>query len=125
MHVIEQGKPQPSEIPGIRHVTWAGHGDGLSQLSVWRQTLAPAAATPPHRHDCDEVLLCHAGRGEVHSEDQVQSFGPDSTVILPAGKFHQLFNVGTAPLEITGILAQTPVKAYLPDDEVLELPWRS
>jgi quercetin dioxygenase-like cupin family protein len=52
---------------------------------VWRQTLAPGAATPPHRHDCDEVVLCLSGWGEVHSDGAVQRFGADCTVVLPRG----------------------------------------
>ena len=47
MHVIEQTRPVPAPIPGIAHATWAGQADGLSQISLWRQTVAPGAATPP------------------------------------------------------------------------------
>ncbi|WP_425259311.1 cupin domain-containing protein [Rubrivivax sp. RP6-9] len=125
MHVIEQQRPQATPIPGVEHATWAGRADGLSQLSLWRQTLAPSAATPPHGHDCDEVVLCIAGEGEVHSEGRVQRFGADTTVVLPRGRLHQIFNVGSVPLEILGIFAATPVATQLPDGQALELPWRS
>ncbi len=125
MKVIEQALPSPALIPGIEHATWAGHEDGTSQLSVWRQSLAPAAATPPHRHDCDEVVLCHAGQGEAHSEGKIVKFGPNSTLVLPAGKLHQLFNVGEVPLEITGIFAESPVRTYAPDETLMDLPWRT
>ena len=30
------------------------------------------AATPPHRHDCDEVVLCQAGHGELHLDGEVK-----------------------------------------------------
>jgi quercetin dioxygenase-like cupin family protein len=112
-------------IPGVAHATWASHDDGLQQLSVWRQTLAPGAATPPHRHDCDEVVLCLAGRGEVHTEGTVQGFGADSTLVLPRGRNHQIFNVGPQPLEIVGLFGATPVPTRLTDGSELELPWRS
>ena len=125
MRILEQTRPQPSPIPGIDHATWAGHEQGLQQLSIWRQTLAPGAVTPPHRHDCDEVLLCQGGLGEVHQDGQVLRFGAESTVVLPRGHLHQIFNVGTQPLELVGIFAATPVAAYLPDDSVLPLPWTS
>lgn len=123
MNVIEQTRPEASPIPGVAHSTFASHHDGLTQLSVWRQTLSPGAATPPHRHECDEVVLCLGGWGEVHSAGQVQRFGPDSTVVLPAQRDHQLFNVGPMPLEIIGIFAATPVATCLPDGTPLELPW--
>ena len=56
MYVIEQTQPTPAPVPGVAHATWAGRDEGLQQLSIWRQTLAPGAATPPHSHDCDEVV---------------------------------------------------------------------
>lgn len=125
MNVIEQTRPVATPIPGIAHATWASAAQGLEQLSVWRQTLAPGAATPPHRHDCDEVVLCLAGQGEVHHGGRAQRFGADTTVVLPKGSLHQLFNVGAQPLELVGIFAATPVAAYLPDGEAIELPWAS
>ena len=54
-----------SPFPGILHATLAGSEQGLKQLSIWQQILEPGAATPPHRHDCEEVVLCSAGRGEL------------------------------------------------------------
>lgn len=125
MYVLEQSCPTPTPIPGILHATWAGQAEGLQQLSVWRQTLAPGGASPPHRHDCDEVVLCQSGWGEVHIDRQVHRFGADSTVVLPKGIVHQIFNAGAQPLEIIGVLAATPVAAYLPDGQVIDLPWRT
>ena len=49
--VIEHAKMPSAELPGLQHRTLAGHDHGLDQLSVWRQTLAPGAATPPHRQE--------------------------------------------------------------------------
>jgi quercetin dioxygenase-like cupin family protein len=125
MNVIEQIRPTASPIPGVAHATWAGQADGLQQLSVWRQTLAPGAATPRHRHDCDEVVLCLAGRGEVHSEGAVQRFGADCTLVLPKHRDHQIFNTGAQPMEIVGLFGATPVATYLPDGSALALPWRT
>ena len=125
MNVIEQDRPAATPIPGVAHATWAGRDEGLEQLSVWRQTLAPGAATPPHRHDCDEVVLCLAGHGEVHGEGEVRRFGADCTVVLPRGRDHQIFNVGTLPMELVGVFGATPVSTRLPDGSALELPWRS
>ncbi len=125
MHVIEQDRPAPAAIPGLAHATWAGRDDGLTQLSVWRQTLAPGAATPPHRHDCDEVVLCQAGWGELHVDGIAQRFGAQTTLVLPRGSVHQIFNVGTQPMEIIGIFGATPVATSLPDGTALELPWRT
>lgn len=125
MNIIEQSRPQPSAIPGIAHATWAAREEGLSQMSVWRSSMAPGAATPPHRHDCDEVVLCLAGRGEAHGEGLVRPFGAGATLVLPKGRFHQIVSTGNEPLEIIAVLAATPVNVELPDGAALELPWRS
>lgn len=125
MFIIEQQRPSETPVPGVAHATWAGAFEGLAQLSLWRQTLAPGAATPPHSHDCDEVVLCQAGWGEVHIDGVVHRFGADTTVVLPKGTVHQLFNVGTLPLEILGIFGSTPVGTRLPDGQAIDLPWRT
>ncbi len=125
MHVIEQDRPAPTAIPGVAHVTWAGAAEGLDQLSVWRQSLAPGAGTPPHSHDCDEVVLCLAGTGELHIDGVKHPFAQDCTLVLPKGCVHQFFNVGTAPLETVGVFGRSPVPTRLPGGEVLPLPWRT
>lgn len=125
MYVIEQPRPTAAPIPGLDHATWAGKDEGLTQISLWRQTLAPGAATPPHHHDCDEVVLCQAGVGELHIDGQVHRFGAHCTLVLPRGRAHQIFNVGAIPMEILGVFGATPVATFLPDGEALDLPWRT
>lgn len=125
MYVIEQTSPSAAPIPGVAHATWAGRDEGVDQISIWRQTLAPAAATPPHRHDCDEVVLCQSGFGELHVDGEAHRFGPGNTLVLPRGRDHQIFNTGAVPMEIVGIFGASPVATYLPDGQVLDLPWRS
>jgi quercetin dioxygenase-like cupin family protein len=125
MYVIDQPRPETTPLPGVAHATWGGRDEGLEQLSLWRQTLAPGAATPPHSHDCDEVVLCLDGQGEVHADGEVHRFGAAQTIVLPKGVLHQIFNTGVRALEILGVFGATPVGVYLPDRSKLELPWRS
>ena len=125
MYVIEQARPVAMSLPGIEHATWVGHDDGLQQLSIWRQSMAPGTGTPPHSHDCDEVVLCLAGRGELLVGGGTLRFGADDTLVLPKGVVHQFFSVGPQPLETVGILGSSPAPPRLPDGQLLELPWRS
>ena len=125
MSVIEQSPPQPTAIEGIWHATWAGEAQGLKQLSVWRQSLARGASTPPHQHDCDEVVICLQGRGELHTEGQQLPFDSHSTLVLPRLRVHQFFNTGSEPLEVLGVFGQSPVPTRLPSGDPLALPWRS
>lgn len=125
MSVIEQRPPEPTALEGVAHATWAGQAQGLQQLSVWRQSLAPGAGTPPHQHDCDEVVICLSGEGELHTEGKRQRFGAHSTLILPRGRVHQFVNVGAQPLETLGIFGQSPVLTRQPNGAPLALPWLS
>jgi quercetin dioxygenase-like cupin family protein len=125
MSVYDQTRPETTPFNGIAHATWAGTAEGLQQLSLWRQTLAPGAATTPHRHSCDEVVLCLAGWGELHTDAGVQRFGANQTVVLPRGREHQLINAGPMPLEIVGILAASPVPTFDGSGAALALPWRT
>ena len=124
MYVTAQDPTTPAEIPGISHATWASADTGV-RLSVWRQSIAPGAATPPHVHDCDEVVMCLAGRGAAHIDGEVHPFGPRETVSLPRNKPHQLFNVGDAPLEVIAAFGDSPVRTHWPDGSELQVPWRT
>jgi mannose-6-phosphate isomerase-like protein (cupin superfamily) len=125
MNVIQQARPAPVAIPGIAHATWASADDGLTQISIWRQTLALGAATPPHHHDCDEVVMCQSGCGELHVDGEVQHFAGNCTIVLPRGKTHQIFNTGSMPMELLAAFGATPVGTFLPDGEAIALPWRT
>lgn len=125
MTVIHQAAPAATAIPGIAHATWAGADHGLSQLSVWRQTLAPGAGTPMHGHGCDEVVLCESGHGEVEVDGRVQAFGPRTTLTLPRGTTHRIVNTGAEPLEIVGLFGASPVPTWLPGGVEMALPWRT
>ena len=61
----------------------------------------------------------------MHLDGKAHKFGADTTVVLPKGSVHHIFNVGPMPLEIVGIFAATPVGTMLPGGEGIELPWRS
>ena len=125
MHVICTTALEPSPIPGIEHATLAGHDDGLAQLSIWRQSIAPGCATPPHRHDCEEVVIAESGQGELHIDGAVHRFGPDCTLIIPRNVPHQIISTGDVPLRILAAFAATPIQAFFPDGEPIALPWRS
>ena len=125
MTVIAQPAPEATPIPGVAHATWAGHDDGLQQLSVWRQRVAASGATPPHRHDIDEVVLCLSGRGELRIGGKSHPFRGGETLVLPRESMHQIVNTGDEPLEIVGVFGGSPVRTYLPDGSALALPWRT
>ena len=125
MPVIDNTGRAKAELPGIEHLTVAGAAQGLTRLSVWRQSMAPGSATPPHLHDCEEVVLVLAGSGEVDIGGTRHAFGPDSTLVLPPDLPHQIFNTGSTPLVTVAAFSGTPVGTFLPDGAPIALPWES
>ena len=71
------------------------------------------------------MVICEAGQGEVHVEGDAHRFGPQTTVILRKNQLHRIFNTGSTPLEILGVFGAAPVNVFLPNNEKLELPWRT
>jgi mannose-6-phosphate isomerase-like protein (cupin superfamily) len=125
MTIIANAAIAHQSLPGLMHQTLANADSGLKHLSVWRQTMVPGAATPPHRHDCEEVVLVETGSGELHMHGQVFPFGPDSTLVIPPNADHQIFNTGAEPMRTVAVFAVTPVEVQFPDGSVIDLPWRS
>ena len=115
----------PSAIPGIAHRTLARYGDGLESMSVWKQTMAPGGRTPPHRHDCDETVVVLAGSGVLLIDGRALPFAAGDTLVLPAGRVHQIVNDGTEPVVTVAAFASSPVVTALPDGQTIELPWAS
>jgi mannose-6-phosphate isomerase-like protein (cupin superfamily) len=125
MQVHRNAELPAAELPGIAHRTLAGHELGARRLSVWRQSVAPGAATPPHRHDCEEVVVVQAGRGRLLVDGRAVEFGPDSTLVLPADSDHQIINDGDVPLELVAAFSATPVGTFTPEGAAIDLPWGS
>ncbi len=112
-------------LPGISHRTLAGPEHGLQHLEVWSQSVVPGSATPPHCHDCEEVVLVLAGEGTVRLEGQERTFHQGDTLIVPANVVHQIVNTGSEPLRTLAALAMSPVRVELPDGTPLALPWHT
>jgi quercetin dioxygenase-like cupin family protein len=124
MHIEKNAGPSPSGLPGIHHSTLAGSQQGLRQISVWEQVLEPGATTPPHRHDCEEVVLCTGGTGRILLDGlEPRDFGAQMTVCIPRNALHEIVNIGDEPLRITAIFGTAPVVACFPDGSRIPLPW--
>jgi quercetin dioxygenase-like cupin family protein len=81
----------------------------------------PGAATPPHQHDHEEVVVILSGRGRARVENAEFEFQTGDTLVLPAGRVHQLFSATEAEL-ISAMLISSVIRTEA--GELLELPWR-
>jgi len=117
-----EGRPHAA-LPGIDHLTLAGGDQGLRGLSVWQQSIDPGEATPPHRHDCEEVVVVTEGSGLLEVDGVQQAFSAPCTLVVPRNAPHQILSTGSAPLRLVAAFSVSPVQAFFPDGTPIPLPW--
>ena len=111
------------ELPGLKHRTLASHAGQIHSFEVWQQSLGPGAATPLHRHDCEEVIIFTGGNG-IMRHDGVDTPCTAGTVLLcRPNELHQIVNKGSEDLTLYGILAVSPVPVVDERGEAIPLPW--
>ena len=82
MHIYSNSTLFAQLLPGIAHRTLAGPEHGLRALEVWSQRIDANAATPPHRHDCEEVVVVLEGEGTLSLRGTERHFQSGDTLIL-------------------------------------------
>jgi quercetin dioxygenase-like cupin family protein len=107
---------QGNHIAGV-----ATPASGAEQVEMWRGRMDAGSATPPHVHDTEEVVLFLAGSGRATVADREVRYRAGDTLILPAGRVHQIF-AETASEFVSAMPIAGTVKS--PDGVVLDLPWR-
>ena len=124
MNIVPHASLTTFSLPGITHQTIAGQAQG-SSLEVWKQTLQPGAATPPHFHECLEIVCILQGGGELIVNGQSETFSAECTLIVPPRQVHQIINTGPTAMHLVASLAESPGRVFLPDGERLPLPWEA
>jgi len=112
-------------IPGLEHQTLAGPEHGMKTLEMWMQTIAPGGETPVHRHACEEAIVILRGSGQITIEGVTTSFGPNSTLQIPADVIHQIINTGTEDMFLVAALGQAPVRVCTAENQHIPLPWQA
>ena len=124
MTIVSHQELSPTPFAGLTHRTLAGAEHGLSSLAVWVQRIEAGGATPPHRHDCEEVVVIQEGAGTLIMYGREHSFRAGDTLIVPRNEVHQIINSGSATLQLLAALSQAPVAPELPDGTPIALPWQ-
>jgi quercetin dioxygenase-like cupin family protein len=125
MNILSHSSMPIFSLPGIEHQTIAQRSQGTRNVEAWKQSLAPGAATPPHFHECEEVIYVLEGKGEIAIEGEAMPFQADCTLILPPGQVHQITNTGSEVIRLAVWLSESPARVFLPSGERLTLPWDS
>jgi quercetin dioxygenase-like cupin family protein len=93
--------PRLGRIAG-RHL-FEGAAFGLAQLTVVVGESHPGQGVPLHRHDCVELIVVHAGRGNYTVGETTSEVGAGEVVVIPAGVPHRWVNHTAEPLVHTAI----------------------
>ncbi len=123
MPILDHAHTDRLALPGLVHQTLAGPREGLRNLEVWMQTIAPGAGTPVHRHDCEEVVVVLSGSGECEIDGAIEAFGPGSTLVVPRGAIHRITNTGDVDMLAIAALGAAPVTVTTAAGERMHLPW--
>lgn len=125
MPIVNNDDLQTLELPGLRHQTIGGHKQGVKTMEVWLQTMAPGAATPVHRHACEEVILVLSGSGTCTVGNATLAFGPNSTLILEPDVVHQIVNTSDTEMRLVAALGMAPVRVRTAEGDPLPVPWEA
>jgi mannose-6-phosphate isomerase-like protein (cupin superfamily) len=87
--------------------------------------MAPGAATPVHRHACEEVIVILTGSGTCTVGDRTYAFGPNSTLVLEPDVVHQIVNTSAVEMKLVAALGMAPVRVRDADGVALPVPWQA
>lgn len=111
---------QTQGLPGRRngHQTYTGGSGQIDTVSVAQQAARLAAVYRPrrlavtdglgvsvqvclgaqewHRHEGEQLVLCHQGRLAVQSEAQDETLSPGELVVIAAGRLHRVVSLEPA-----------------------------
>jgi quercetin dioxygenase-like cupin family protein len=94
--------PSRGPIAG-RHLL-EGRAVGLAHLTLVLGESHPGQSVPLHRHDVEEIIIVHAGRGTYTVGDTSVEAGPGEVVIVPSGVPHRWVNHTREPLVHTAVV---------------------
>ena len=121
--IVKNDQIEEHKLPGLSHRTVAGPLQGFHTLEVWVQTVDPGAATPVHRHDCEEAIVILEGHGVMEIDGRKQEFEPGNTLVIPRNAVHQVTCSGAEPLRLVAALGAAPVRVHSAENERIPLPW--
>ncbi len=121
MSVVRREENEIHSMQGNHIAGVATPGSGARQVEMWRGRMDAGAATPPHRHDTEEVVLFLSGSGRATIGPRELRYQAGDTLILPAAEVHQLFAETDSEFVSAMPIGGT---VQLPDGVVMDLPWR-
>ena len=125
MKTIDIDSIQPFELPGVVHRTIASPATGAKTFEAWMQTVAPGAQTPPHKHDCEEIVVMLSGTVTCRNERGEECVvGPNQSIVFEPNVTHEIINTGDVPATGMAFFAMKDLVVQDPTGEHMPLPWQ-
>lgn len=125
MSAVNNFEVKKFNLPGLTHQTLCGPSHGVNSFELWYQKIEPNAATPIHKHNCDEAIVVIKGHGQFTINGKTIEFGPGATLIIPPNTIHQIINSGNEEMELIATLSIPNVEIFTPDNKIIPLPWQN
>jgi mannose-6-phosphate isomerase-like protein (cupin superfamily) len=107
---------------GVTAVGYASPSRGATDLSLWRLSLAPGEASPPHSLSREEVFLALAGSAVATIDGAEHPFaGGDCLVVSTGVPF--VLKAGEKGLDAVCAMAAGGQATILPDGPTISPPW--
>jgi len=111
------------ELPGNRLRGLATPSRGSTEIMLWSHLAEAGGASPPHWHDCDQVIYVLSGVGRVIVGDDEHAVTAGDVIVAPARIPHQV--IAAADEALDTIVAMLPsLRTYRPDGSELDQPWK-
>jgi mannose-6-phosphate isomerase-like protein (cupin superfamily) len=107
---------------GTTATGYASPNRGARDLSLWRVTLRPAEASPPHALSREEVFLALEGSGMATLDGADEPFVAGDCLIVPADVPFTL-RAGDDGLAAVCAMAAGGQATLLPDGPTITPPW--
>jgi quercetin dioxygenase-like cupin family protein len=95
----------PGRGPLTARLQLEGRAIGLAHLTLTLGASPPGQGTRLHRHDAEEPIILHAGRGTYSVGDATDEAGPGDVAVIPSGVPHRSVNHTQQPLVHAGVFS--------------------
>ena len=107
---------------GVTAVGYASPSRGATDLSLWRLSLAPGEASPPHSLSREEVFLALGGSAVATIDGVAHPFAAGDCLVVPTGVPFVL-SAGEGGLDAVCAMAAGGQATLLPDGPTISPPW--
>jgi quercetin dioxygenase-like cupin family protein len=94
MSIIKSSETQTFEVQGNSMTKLIAPSTGATEVMAWRAKLGVGAASPPHRHDVEEVIVVLSGSCTARIGEETHTLSAGDACLIPAGTLHQVINSG-------------------------------